>query len=343
MRMWKSGPEARKVCDPPVRTRGMMPFLDEDRPDWEREGRDWPNRAASRFVKTPSLRWHVQEFGDPGAPGLLLLHGTGAATHSWRDLAPLLAADFRVLAPDLPGHGFTDPLAGRRLSLPGMAGAVADLVAALGFEARVVAGHSAGAAVLARMCLDGAIAPDLLLALNGALKPFHGLASLLFPGLARMLFLNPLMPRVFAWSADGAAVQRLIDGTGSRIDERGLACYRQLLARPGHVAGALGMMANWDLGALEHDLARLALPVILLVGSRDRTIRPDSAHYARKRMPNARIVTLKGLGHLAHEEAPEAVAALVRDEARAAGALPPVTPKRAPSRRKPLPGGESPP
>ena len=81
-------------------------------PRWEREGRDWPNRTYSRFVQAARLRWHVQLMGD--GPALLLLHGTGAATHSWRALAPLLAERFTVVAPDLPGHGFTQgrPAAG---------------------------------------------------------------------------------------------------------------------------------------------------------------------------------------------------------------------------------------
>ena len=59
------------------------------------------------------LRWHVQMMGT--GPQVLLLHGAGAATHSWRDVAPLLARDFTVIAPDLPGHGFTDTPRGRRL------------------------------------------------------------------------------------------------------------------------------------------------------------------------------------------------------------------------------------
>ena len=84
-----------------------------DRPLWERDGADWPNRSASRFVVASDLTWHVQELGAPEAPVLLLLHGTGAATHSWAGLAPLLAPHFRVVALDLPGHGFTDPLPSR--------------------------------------------------------------------------------------------------------------------------------------------------------------------------------------------------------------------------------------
>ena len=69
-------------------------------------GRDWPNRAASRTVRAAGLNWHVQVMGS--GPVLLLAHGTGAATHSWRGLAPLLAQHFTVVAPDLPGHGYTE-------------------------------------------------------------------------------------------------------------------------------------------------------------------------------------------------------------------------------------------
>ncbi len=140
-------------------------LLSDDRPAFAREGRDWPNREASRFVAAGGLTWHVQEAGE--GPPLLLIHGTGAATHSWRGLLPLLAQGFRVIAPDLPGHGFTDPLP--TPSLPRMAKALAALLSVLGVAPMVVVGHSAGAAILARLCLDGAVAPRLLVGLNAAL------------------------------------------------------------------------------------------------------------------------------------------------------------------------------
>ena len=287
-----------------------------DRPQWERDGADWPNRAASRFVRAADLTWHVQEFGMPGAPVVLLLHGTGAATHSWAGLAPLLAEHFRVVAPDLPGHGFTDPLPAGRLSLPGMAAAIRDLLRVLDLSPDLVVGHSAGAAILVRLCLDG-LAPRLLVALNGALTPFPGLASVLFPGLARMLFLNPVTPRIFAWTADRPAVERLIRGTGSRLDARGLELYRRLFRCPGHVAGALGMMANWDLPTLARDLPRLETRTLLVVGGDDKAIKPDDSFALRERLRSARVELLRGLGHLAHEEAPERVAEIILAEAEA--------------------------
>ena len=299
----------------------MLSVDTPDRPDWATDGRDWPHRAASRFVEAGGLRWHLQEFGDPAAPVLLLLHGTGAATHSWRGLAPLLAARFRVVAPDLPGHGFTDPLPGASLSLPGMATAVGALAGTLGIAPSVVAGHSAGAAVLARMCLDGTVAPRLLAAFNGALAPLPGAASLLFPSMARLLFLNPFTPRVFAWTADRAAVRRLIEGTGSRLDPQGLDLYRRLFTRAGHVRGALGMMANWDLDRLHRDLPRLTTRTLLIVGGDDKAILPDTAFTLRDRLPDARVALVRGLGHLAHEEAPERVAEILLEEARALAIL----------------------
>lgn len=292
---------------------------DADRPDWAVEGRDWPHREASRFVEAAGLRWHIQEFGRPEAPTLLLLHGTGAATHSWRGLAPLLARDFFVIAPDLPGHGFTDPLPDADLSLPGMARSVAALVAALGRPPVLAAGHSAGAAVLARMCLDGSIAPRLLAAFNGALAPLPGAANLLFPSMARLLFLNPFTPRIFAWTADRSAAKRLIEGTGSRLDPAGVDLYRRLFARAGHVRGALGMMANWDLAGLHRALPGLATRTLLIVGGDDRAILPDTAFALRDRLPDARAALIRGLGHLAHEEAPERVAEVLLAEARTLG------------------------
>lgn len=290
---------------------------DTDRPVWQEEGRDWPLREASRFVKAGGLRWHVQVLGE--GPCLLLLHGTGAATHSWRGLAPLLADHFTVVAPDLPGHGFTESFPRGRPSLSGMAGAVAALLDVLGLQPAIAVGHSAGAAVLIRMALDGTIAPGLLVGLNGALLPFGGIAGQIFPPMAKVLFLNPLAPRLFAWAADRGAVERLLRNTGSRIDERGLELYLRLFRRPGHVAGALGMMANWDLDSFEADLARLAVPTLLVVGGNDQAVLPDVSFQVRDKVAAAKVHVLRGLGHLAHEERPDLVAEVIVEQARTLG------------------------
>lgn len=283
-----------------------------DRPAWDQDGRDWPNRAASRFVTAAGLRWHVQEMGE--GPPLLLLHGTAAATHSWRDLMPLLATRFRVVAPDLPGHGFTEGVPPARLSLPGMAAAVAALCAAIDVVPARAVGHSAGAAILLRMALDGRIAPDAVISLNGALLPLGEKNAAFFKGAAKLLMGLPFIPGLFAWrAADRGVAERLLRDTGSRIEARGVDFYARLFRHKGHVAAALGMMANWDLDPLLRDLPRLRPRLVLVVGAADRAVPPTQAERVRQRLPAARIVTLPGLGHLAHEEDPAAIAALVFD------------------------------
>ena len=277
---------------------------------WSRDGADWPNREASRFVEAAGFRWHVQRMGE--GPPLLLIHGTGAATHSWRDLAPMLARHFAVTAMDLPGHGFTQSPPSHRLLLPGMAADIGELLKRLGIVPQIGVGHSAGAAILARMCLDGKIAPKLLVSLNGAFMPFGGVAHQLLSPLTQLLVMNPFLPRLFAWQASNAgSVERLIQNTGSTIDARGIALYGKLVRSPAHVAAALKMMANWRLQPLLHDLPRLRTTLLLVAAENDRSISPDVARQVCDIVAPAVIERLPGLGHLAHEEQPQRVADLI--------------------------------
>ncbi len=292
-----------------------------DRRGWARDGRDWPNRDASRFVRAAGLMWHVQVMGS--GPALLLAHGTGAATHSWRALAPLLARHFTVIAPDLPGHGFTESPATARLSLPGMAKSLHGLLQALNMRPALAAGHSAGAAVLTRMTLDGQIAPRGLVSLNGAFVPLEGVPGQVFSPLARLLVGLPLLPQLFAWRAksDGT-VRQILEGTGSRIDARGVALYGRVIRNPAHAAAALGMMARWDLHPLLRDLPRLEVPLLLVVGANDRAVPPAQAERVRAAVPGASLVAMPGLGHLSHEERPEDTAALILQFAQTVAGVP---------------------
>jgi len=288
--------------------------------DWQRDGADWPNRHASGFVDAGGTAWHVQQMG--AGPVALLLHGTGSSTHSWRDLAPMLARHFSVVAPDLPGHGFSGMPAAHGMSLPGMAAGVGALLRTLGIAPSIVVGHSAGAAVLARMCLDGAIAPRSLVSLNGALLALRGAPGHLYSPIARMLASSSLIPRLFAWRArDPQAVRRLIRTTGSHLQADGVSQYARLIRSPGHIEAALAMMANWDLHALERDLPHLRTPLLLVWSADDRTLPRTQPALLQRLLPQARSLELPRLGHLAHEEQPQQVTQAILQEARAVGGL----------------------
>ena len=281
------------------------------KPSWNIEGLGWPNREASRFVEAGGLRWHVQIMGE--GPALLLLHGSGAATHSWRDILPILARDFTVIALDLPGHGFTQTPNGAGLSLPGMAKSVTALLDALNAHPVAAIGHSAGAAIALRLRLAGRIGERGVVSINGALQPFPGAAGHIFPALAKLLFLNPFAVQTFAWRASRpGAIARLLEGTGSKIDAAGLDFYSRLLRTTGHIAGALGMMAGWDLVPLVADLPDLKQPLTLVVAERDHAVPPRVADAVKAILPWATLVRIPRLGHLAHEEAPDRAVEIIR-------------------------------
>lgn len=278
-----------------------------DSPIWERDGQDWPNRQSSEFVEAGGLNWHVQRMGQ--GPCLLLLHGTAAATHSWRDLAPILAPHFTLIAPDLPGQGFTTGLPQARVSLAGFSEALHALLKQLQVSPDLVLGHSAGAAIALRMALDGKIAPRAIFSLNGALLPLGDEHAAFFTRAARVMVGLPFVSKLCAWRASKQEVAaKLLRDTGSDIGLRGVELYTRLFSYPGHIRAALMMMAQWELRPLLRDLPRLAPALFLMVGGRDRAVPPMQARRIQAILPAARIITLEGLGHLVHEEAPQRVA-----------------------------------
>ncbi|MEO0999627.1 MAG: alpha/beta fold hydrolase BchO [Pseudomonadota bacterium] len=292
-------------------------ILAPDRMDWRRDGRDWPNRALSRFPQAAGRRWHVQRGGT--GPRILLLHGTGAATHSWRDVLPRLIARAEVLAPDLPGHGFSAMPSVYRLSLAAMAEDIGALCAAEDFRPDVIVGHSAGAAIALAMTLGGHARPGQIVGFGGALTPFRGAAGILFPAFARMLSMNPLTARVVARTAsDRSSVRRLIAGTGSRIDARGVDLYARLIAHPAHIRAVLAMMARWELDGLSIALPALATPTLLVTGGADRAVPEEETRRLANAWPAAEHRHVPALGHLLHEEAPGMAAEIILEAARTA-------------------------
>ena len=269
---------------------------------------DWPLAERSSHHRVPPHDWHVQEMGQ--GPTVLLIHGSGGATHSWRDVMPLLAARGRhVAAVDLPGQGFTR--AGRpRFALHQMAADLAALCLSRDWRPAVIVGHSAGAAIALRMALDGIVRPGAVVGVNAALGSFEGPARIVFPLVAKALVANPLA--AFALSRFGTErrARRMIESMGSAIDDRGIAGYAHLFADRGHVGATLRMMAAWDLVPLRQRLGEVAVPVLLIVGEGDRAVPPSVSRAAAGRLPDARVEALRG-GHLVHEEAPEATADLI--------------------------------
>ncbi|MFK7964586.1 MAG: alpha/beta fold hydrolase BchO [Burkholderiaceae bacterium] len=280
--------------------------------DWETDGKVWPFRANSRFASLEGVRWHWQRFDSSGQPQLLLLHGTGASAHTWAPLVPLLNARFDIMSVDLPGQAFSHCDDADLMSMVGMAQSLDALLRDQLFQPVLVVGHSAGAALLGQMILQGFVAPDRLVAIAPAFMPWRGIANHLFTPMAKMLAGASIVPRLFSrMSGSDESVRRLITRIGSAPIEEMVACYKVLVSNECHVANTLTMMARWELAALTPQLSSLSVPVDLVIGSADQAVPPEQAKQAAALLPQSQLHWLHGKGHLVHEEQPEAIARLV--------------------------------
>lgn len=287
-------------------------------PGWDQLAPRWPNSAASRFVEAAGFRWHVQVAGS--GPALLLLHGTGAASFSWGDVLPLLTPRFTVIVPDLPGHGFTPAPDPDLLTLAGMARACGALLASLGHSPVLAAGHSAGAAIIIRMALDGDVTPGHLVGVNPALLPPPALyRELIAPVMHRLATTRLVSIPAAALARRGGVIASLLRATRTSVTPGNRWLYEQMLGSDQRVHDVLTMMAGWSLPDLVADLPRLTVPLHLVAGTRDPWIALDDLRSLGRTTPGCTIDTMPG-GHLLQEEHPAAIAQLFTE--LAARALP---------------------
>ena len=279
---------------------------------------NWPNREQSRIVEAGGISFHVQELGEDlslGAakkPVLFFIHGTAASTHSFAPLMALLSPNYHCVAIDVPGHGFTPMPSGFVPTLPEMARVTLQLVEALNVRQITGIGHSAGAAILIDMAARQPSMFSKIFAINAALEPMRGHAFL--SPLAKVLFVNPLVPQLFAWRAQFAGMTKImLRATGSALPDEAMRQYQILLEDKNHVSGALAMMAAWELEPLQAKLAKLQTPLTLIAASDDSFVPARVSKEAAAKAAHGTIALLPNGGHLVHEVDAAAVAAVITD------------------------------
>ncbi len=279
---------------------------------WHKTESSWPLAASSRFVDAGELTFHVQINGQ--GPDVLLLHGAGSSSHSFAGITRLLAKDYRLIAPDLPGQGFSSLVDPGAAGLAQFTEALTQLLTQLDADPVALIGHSAGAALAAQFALSTRRPLKGILGINSAFTPFGATAAPFFSTAARWLSRSEWLPKILASPAlRWRATASMLSDTGSRIDAEMSRCYETLLSNPEHIAGTLRMMAGWDLPPLLAKLPELPCPMWLIACEADKTIPPARALSVASELPIAVTRTLAGLGHLGHEEAPERFVTLFQE------------------------------
>jgi pimeloyl-ACP methyl ester carboxylesterase len=248
--------------------------------------------------------WFFLEQGQ--GPPLLLLHGLGASSFSWRHTIPALSPQYRVLAPDLPAHGRTGPVAGGDYRLEALADGISDFLDRRSVEKAAVAGNSLGGG----------------LALLLAHRYPERVAALILLAPAAALTRIPLMFYPLRLPGLGLLTAVLLGPWILPLGLR-LAYHRRELITPEVAAGyapTFSKLANrlalqrlvrdlepWPPAKVDSLLQGIAQPVSLIWGREDRILPVQQADFLTTRLPAAEFHLLPDAGHAPQEEAPEAV------------------------------------
>ena len=269
----------------------------------------WPEGSLGQSVAVAGCGWRVSRYPAPGAPKLLMLHGTGASAHSFGPLAHRLAGRFDMLAVDLPGQGRSRMASGCRPGLSSFARAILELLRTLDYRPDYLVAHSAGVAIGLEACVHQRLAVRRLFGINAALKPMA--FNAIFAPMARFLAAVPMTSTFLAWQGRNGGADNLLANTGSAIPRESRDVYASLFAEPDHIGSTLSMMANWDLSRLDADLGRLETPATLIAALDDPMVGASVSREAAGRMKHGEFVALKSGGHLVHESQPEAIADII--------------------------------
>ena len=277
--------------------------------------------VSHRNVDVGGLAVHLAEAGDPSAPPLLLLHGWPQHWWSWRRVVPLLEQSYRVLLPDLRGHGWSGvPRHG--YDKEQLATDLLGLLDALDLRRVQLVGHDWGGWTGFLACLRARERFSSFLVLSVP-HPFQQPDVRLLQawrGLYQLPLAAPLLGRTLLQGAP-SAVERLIlsgssvPGVFTRPD---LQTYSLVLTEPARARMSTQLYRTFLLReaapvwAGRYRAKDLRVPTRLVAGQDDLVVHPDLLR-GWDDVPDGRgLDLLPGVGHFLPEEAPQVVADAVR-------------------------------
>jgi pimeloyl-ACP methyl ester carboxylesterase len=259
------------------------------------------NTMTLRASQTPIA------YADRGTgPGLVLLHAYPLDSSMWRDQIGALSDRFRVIAPDLPGFGGSAVAAG--LTIDSVADVVAELLDHLGINERVVVGgvSMGGYIALAFARLYPQRVRALVLADTKADPDDEDARA------NRDRMIQVATDKGSAAVIDELLPKMLAPGTAERNPD--LARFVREIAGGQKAEGIVAALkAMRDRPDARPGLSHVSFPTLVVVGNQDGITPPEKAHELAGQIPNARLVTIPGAGHLSNLENPIAFATAIRE------------------------------
>jgi len=268
-----------------------------------------PEAAApdGHFVTVGGFRLHYVEAGPKDAPVLVLLHGFGSNTITWRATMDALAGEYRLIALDLLGFGYSARSTARVHTLRRRAAQVVGLLDHLGIARATLVGNSLGGAVALQCAWDH---PDRVerLVLVDAVAGYDGRGGTPSPLLGELLRRTPLgtilLANTFYDDARFAKGLRAVYHDPSRLQAETLAGYLAPYRVRGSAASLLAITATPPASDLPHAIAAIQTPTLIVWGRHDRLVPPRYAELLARDLPHNRLVWLEDCGHVPQEECP---------------------------------------
>jgi pimeloyl-ACP methyl ester carboxylesterase len=257
--------------------------------------------APSDYLDVAGMRLHVRDSGPKAAPVLILLHGFGSSLHTWEPWAQALSTRYRVIRYDLPGSGLTgaDPT-GDYTDTRGLV-VLKALMDKLAIARATLIGNSLGGRLAWTFAATDPSRIDKLVLISPDGFASHGMEYGKAADVPAMLHLMKyVLPKSMLRSGLAPAY-----GDPSRLSDPVVDRYFDLMLAPGVRAAQIAKMGQIVLVPPEPLLARITAPTLLLWGDKDGMIPISNAADYLKAMPQARLATLPGLGHVPFEEAPD--------------------------------------
>ncbi len=252
----------------------------------------------------------VQDSGPRDAPAILLLHGFGASLQAWDDWAPALEKNLRVLRIDIPGFGLSGPAVNQDYSDAADVARVIALLDQLGVQQVIIAGHSMGGRIAWNLAAAHPERVSKLVLLSPDGFPDPNAKSDKTYEVPALLGLLPYSLPQWALRVGGVAPAFADD---SQLTPQMMQRYHDMMLAPGVRTALLERMRQTRNSNPVVRLQSIKIPTLLLWGEKDAFIPLSNAQDYLKAMPQARLVTLPGVGHVLHEEAPQASVQAVLD------------------------------
>jgi pimeloyl-ACP methyl ester carboxylesterase len=268
----------------------------------------------SWFTTIGGVRIHYQEAGNEQAPALILIHGFISSNLVWSDVfLPLAAAGYRVIAPDLPGYGYSDKPSDGRYTINAQAHAVLRLMDRLGIEKATIVGASYGGAIAATIALDNPERVERLV-LVGAVTNDEPKKKLLLR-ISCLPIIGDIVTPLFLGSrwVLRKRTEQVYRRIGHPLDEHKLEARHHLLATANVHRAMIRTARRWSANRITREASLIRQPTMLVWGDEDTHIPIHEAFYLRDAIPNAKLIIFRHCGHLPPTEHPEKFVEVVAD------------------------------